>query len=256
MKKLLVATILALTFVSCQQDKVEIIPNYNSEYVEVPDYVRFNQNLILPETKEIMNKDVNDIFSKVTSKPEGERNLLYYELFIGINGDVEKIEIPQNVEKSLNDKLIKKAQEWKFGKYITDGNQKKYRTSLTIMHVTYPNGKTSAMIVGNEGDVIDEKVFFVAVDEMPSPIGGIKAIMNNIVYPEKAKIAGIEGRVYVKAYIDSTGTVAKTEIIRGIGAGCDEAALKAVKKIKFTPGRQRGKAVNVQVTVPILFKLQ
>ncbi len=45
-------------------------------------------------------------------------------------------------------------------------------------------------------------------------------------------------------------------LLRGIGAGCDEAALDAVKKVKFIPGMQNGKAVNVEVTVPILFKLQ
>ena len=93
-------------------------------------------------------------------------------------------------------------------------------------------------------------------EQMPSPIGGIKAIQEKIRYPEIAKRAGIEGRVFVKAFINSTGTVSKTEIIRGIGGGCDEMAMHAVKNTKFTPGRQKGKPVNVQVTVPILFKLQ
>ena len=91
---------------------------------------------------------------------------------------------------------------------------------------------------------------------MPSPIGGIKAIQEKIRYPEIAKRAGVEGRVFVKAFVDSTGAVVKTEIIRGIGAGCDEAAMTAVEKVKFKPGMQRGKPVNVQITVPILFKLQ
>ncbi len=91
---------------------------------------------------------------------------------------------------------------------------------------------------------------------MPEPIGGLKAIQQNVKYPEIAKRAGIQGRVYVKAYVDSTGNVARTMLLRGIGAGCDEAALDAVKKVKFIPGMQNGKAVNVEVTVPILFKLQ
>ncbi len=91
---------------------------------------------------------------------------------------------------------------------------------------------------------------------MPEPIGGIGAIQKKIVYPEIAKRAGVQGRVFVKAYVDETGKVNKVELIRGIGAGCDEAAMKAVHSTMFKPGKQRGKPVKVQVTVPVLFKLQ
>ena len=91
---------------------------------------------------------------------------------------------------------------------------------------------------------------------MPEPIGGIGAIQRKIVYPEIAKRAGVQGRVYVKAYVNEVGKVNKVELIRGIGAGCDEAAMEAVNSVMFSPGKQRGKPVKVQVTVPVLFKLQ
>jgi len=105
-------------------------------------------------------------------------------------------------------------------------------------------------------EVAEEPVFFVAVEEMPEPIGGIKAIQDNIVYPDLAKKANVQGRVYVKAYVDEQGNVSKVELIKGIGAGCDEAGMDAVKKTKFKPGKQRGKPVKVQVAIPIIFKLQ
>ena len=101
-----------------------------------------------------------------------------------------------------------------------------------------------------------EPVFFVAVEQMPEPVDGIAGIQSRIVYPEIAKRAGVQGRVFVKAYVDENGGVNKVELIRGIGAGCDEAAMAAVKDTKFKPGKQRGKPVKVQVTVPVLFKLQ
>ena len=107
-----------------------------------------------------------------------------------------------------------------------------------------------------EEDEDAEPVFFVAVEQMPEPIGGIGAIQSKIVYPEIAKRAGVQGRVFVKAYVDEKGNVNKVELIRGIGAGCDEAAMDAVKSVMFKPGKQRGKPVKVQVTVPVLFKLQ
>ncbi|MCB9207047.1 MAG: energy transducer TonB [Ignavibacteriales bacterium] len=97
--------------------------------------------------------------------------------------------------------------------------------------------------------------YFVMAEEMPSPIGGMKAIQEKIKYPELARRAGIEGRVYIKAFIDENGNVASAEVIKGLEGGCNEAAIEAVKNTKFIPGRQRGKAVKVQVSIPILFKL-
>jgi protein TonB len=100
-----------------------------------------------------------------------------------------------------------------------------------------------------------EPVFFVAVEQQPEPIGGLEGIQKRIVYPEIAKRAGVQGRVFVKAYVDENGNVVKVELLKGIGAGCDEAAMEAVKNTKFSPGRQRGKPVKVQVSIPIVFKL-
>ncbi|MDZ7763895.1 MAG: TonB family protein [Melioribacteraceae bacterium] len=102
----------------------------------------------------------------------------------------------------------------------------------------------------------EDPVFFVAVEQQPQPIGGLQAIQKKIVYPEIAKRAGVQGRVFVKAYVDENGNVVKVELLKGIGAGCDEAAMEAVHATKFTPGKQRGKPVKVQVSIPVVFKLQ
>ena len=106
-----------------------------------------------------------------------------------------------------------------------------------------------------EKKVEEEPTYFVAVEEMPEPIGGIRAIQEKIVYPEIAKRAGVEGKVYILAFVDESGNVTKAQVLKGIGAGCDEAALDAVLKTKFKPGKQRGKPVKVQVSIPVVFKL-
>lgn len=100
-----------------------------------------------------------------------------------------------------------------------------------------------------------EPVFFVAVEEMPEPIGGIAAIEARITYPDIALRAGIQGRVFIRAFVDEGGNVSKAEVLKGIGAGCDQAAIDAVMKTKFKPGRQRGKPVKVQVSLPIVFRI-
>lgn len=101
-----------------------------------------------------------------------------------------------------------------------------------------------------------EIIYFQAVEQMPEPIGGIKGIQSKINYPELAKKAGVMGRVAVRTYVDSLGNVTKTEVIKGIGSGCDEEAERAIMLTKFVPGKQSGKETNVQVVVPVLFRLE
>ena len=121
-----------------------------------------------------------------------------------------------------------------------------------------PEGVDYSLIEVEEKVVEEEKAptYFVAVEEMPEPIGGIKGIQEKITYPEIAKRAGVEGKVYILAFVDESGNVTKAQILKGIGAGCDEAARDAVLQTKFKPGKQRGTPVKVQVSIPIVFKLQ
>lgn len=102
-----------------------------------------------------------------------------------------------------------------------------------------------------------EEDFFVAVEDQPELIGGIGELQQKVEYPSRCRRAGIEGRVTVQFIVNTKGEVENPRVIRGIGGGCDEAAVEAIKEYaKFKPGRQRGKAVNVQMSLPILFRLQ
>lgn len=104
--------------------------------------------------------------------------------------------------------------------------------------------------------VEEEQDFFVVVEEKPEPIGGMRALYQNLVYPELAVRAGVQGTVKMIAYVDKLGDVVRVEVQKGIGAGCDEAAMKAVQVVKFKPGKQRGKPVNVALGLSIRFVLQ
>lgn len=104
--------------------------------------------------------------------------------------------------------------------------------------------------------VIDDGNIFEVVEEMPSPIGGLKAIQEKVYYTEIARRAGVEGTVYIEAKIDKNGDVMQVTVLKGLGAGLDEEALNAVKSTKFIPGKQRGKPVNVKMVIPIKFVLK
>ncbi|MDZ7690247.1 MAG: energy transducer TonB [Balneolaceae bacterium] len=102
----------------------------------------------------------------------------------------------------------------------------------------------------------EKEDFFVVVEQMPELIGGMAALQKNIRYPEMARKAGIEGRVIVQFIVNENGEVEDPRVIRGIGGGCDEEALRAVQTVKFKPGRQRGQPVRVQYSLPVIFRLQ
>ena len=102
----------------------------------------------------------------------------------------------------------------------------------------------------------DEPEIFVIVEQYPEMIGGIAALYGEIRFPEIARKAGVEGRVFLKFVVDEQGNVQNPEVTRGIGAGCDEEAIRAISKMKFIPGKQRGKAVKVSMQTAIAFKLR
>lgn len=106
-----------------------------------------------------------------------------------------------------------------------------------------------------KSDDDDVDSYFVAVEEMPQLIGGMESIMRRVVYPELALRAGVQGKVFVVAFVNEKGEVVKAEVQKGIGAGCDEAAVAAVMHAKFIPGKQRGKPVKVRISIHIKFQV-
>lgn len=111
-----------------------------------------------------------------------------------------------------------------------------------------------------EDDIVEEQIFLV-VEEMPSFPGGegemYKYIGKNIEYPRMAKESGISGRVFVTFVVEKDGSVTDVKVLRGIGGGCDEEAVRVIKSMpKWKPGKQRGKPVRVQYRMPIKFTLQ
>jgi protein TonB len=112
-----------------------------------------------------------------------------------------------------------------------------------------------------EESLEEEAQIFMVVESMPEPPGGIAALYKylgeNIKYPQMAKESGIQGTVYVTFVVERDGSITDVRVLRGIGGGCDEEAIRVVKNMpKWTPGKQRGKPVRVQYNLPVKFILQ
>ena len=101
-----------------------------------------------------------------------------------------------------------------------------------------------------------ENEIFVVVEEQPTLVGGIAALQKTLNYPSFAQKAGIEGRVFVEFVVDEKGDVQDAAVSRGVHKLLDRAALDAVRQMTFRPGKQRGRPVMVQMTLPVNFELK
>jgi protein TonB len=112
-----------------------------------------------------------------------------------------------------------------------------------------------------EEEPIAEEQVFVVVESMPSFPGGhaelMKYLSSNLKYPVYAREMGISGKVFLTFVVEKDGSVTEIQVLRGIGGGCDEEAIRVVKSMpKWKPGMQRNVPVRVRFNLPVKFTLQ
>lgn len=106
----------------------------------------------------------------------------------------------------------------------------------------------------------EEEIIFTVVEESASFPGGMpemyKYIGSNLVYPQQARETGTQGKVFVTFVVEKDGSLTDVKVLRDIGSGCGEEAVRVVKSMpKWKPAKQRGKAVRMQFNLPISFTL-
>ena len=169
-----------------------------------------------------------------------------------------------NLKEEIKKKLIKNEES------LNISNKKKAETSTlqtnnskadTITGNTSTSGVAGGFGSNNGGNgqngsapakkgiIINNDVYYVAVDQMPVPLGGMESINARVVCSPSAN--NMYGTVYVQAFIDEHGFVRKTSLIKGLGGSCDQAALRAVKETRFEAGKLKGIPVKVQMTIAV-----
>jgi len=183
------------------------------------------------------NGKLKELFSIYRGKREGITT--YYDENSGmienvkfINGKIEVNKVPFYVDKN-DDVLLKK----------------------TIKKITEKRTGVFLPPKIDEDDFKDDPAYYVQAEVIPETIGGMEVIYKKLYYPRTAIDNDISGSVEVKTYINKKGKVTKTEIVKGLGHGCDESAEIAIKYSRFNPGLIRGQKVNVQMIIKLEFKL-
>lgn len=121
---------------------------------------------------------------------------------------------------------------------------------------SYSNGRYSSEPNGasaQDKSARSDRIYVFA-EEQPD-CGGVAALREAVEYPQAARSQGVEGRVFVQFVVDETGAIESTKVTRGADPMLDLAALEAVSKLSCTPGRQNGRPVKVQMSLPVTFRL-
>ncbi len=170
--------------------------------------------------------------------------------------------VPQSAmqnNEAVSNKLI-------IGQYLETGtdNETGINESTSVLKQQAVSGaKIKVHVVNTKSSAKTQKKEkpLLVVEQMPQYPGGLSALGTflgkKLKYPIKATGKGIQGNVILTFVIDRTGTISNIKVIRGIGGGCEEEAIRVVRLMpKWKPGKQKGKAVPVQYTLPIKFSIQ
>lgn len=178
--------------------------------------------------------------------PPSKPTIRYTPPVIRSDDEVVEEEPPPKIEELKDIQIATKTQEGS-----ADG------VDLGILE-EYGTGPVAPPVV--EAPPKKEEIF-TRVEQMPQFGSGEKELLEylakNIKYPAIARENGIQGTVVIQFVVDKDGSVTEPVVVREVGGGCDEEALRVVKNMpKWIPGKQQGKPVKVRYTLPVKFKLE
>ena len=205
---------------------IETARKFREAYPRYSSYFIYNEKLYLDIQKSI-------------SGGAGNNKYFLIKLFPIVNTDLEK-QIIDYVKNDLSNQFIK---------YSDNDEEKKALNHKTTLLSVFKN--EALYLYDQEQSYYDFKDSIL--DVKPEPIGGWESI--KVIYPELAKRVGVKGQVKIKIYLNEAGEIDKLQILQGIGAGCDEAVIEAVKNTKFKPGKIGSRFVKTKIVLPYKFNL-
>ena len=199
------------------------------------------------------------------AKEKNQSGRVFLSFVVEKDGRVDDVKVLKSVCESVDKeavRVVKAMPNWKPGKQKGKPVRVSYCLPITFKlnnsEMEEPVKKSN---VSRADMTPDKNGVYQICEEMPEFPGGEQAmfdfVANNVVYPQEARDKEIEGRVFVRFIVEKDGSVSDVKVAKGIGGGCDEEAVRVVKAMpKWKPGKQDGKPVRVNFTMPFFFKLQ
>ncbi len=190
---------------------------------------------------------------------------VFVSFVIEKDGSVSNVKVVRGIGGGCDEeaaRVIKEMPKWKPGMQKGKPVRVNYMMPIFFKLDDGQLAKSVKKEKANNPDMTpDKNGVYQIVEEMPKFPGGEDALMDyvskNVVYPKEAQEKGISGRVFVGFIVEKDGSVSDVKVLRGIGGGCDEEAVRVISGLpKWKPGKQEGKPVRVSYQMPINFKLQ
>ena len=214
--------------------------------------------------KAMMEFVTHNIHYPEEAKEKGIEGRVFVGFVVEKDGSINEVKVLKGIGHGCDEeavRVVKSMPKWKpgmqKGKPVRVHYQMPFFFKLSDNQPKQPVKKSS---VSKADMKPDKNGVYQIVEEMPKFPGGENALMDyvakNVVYPKEAQEKGISGRVFVGFIVEKDGSVNEVEVVRGIGGGCDEEAVRVIKALpKWEPGKMKGKPVRVSYMMPIIFKL-
>lgn len=214
----------------------------NGRVKEKRNYV--NDRVFGTVTTFYSNGNIKELFSIEDGKREGPAT--YYDSTGSVADDVI---FERGVRNGQDYLLVGEYREEDYQKLLAKWKERQLQKD------SEKNDRNLPPVEEDKTDLDDDPAYYMNVEVMPAPIGGMNTIYKKLVYPNEAIENKIEGTVKIQVFIEKNGEVSSAQVVEGIGYGCDENARLSVYYTRFKPGLQKGKRIKVQMIIPIEFKL-
>ena len=196
------------------------------------------------------------------AQEKGIQGRVIVQMVVEKDGTITHAKVVRGVDPLLDTealRVVNSSPKWKPGKQNGEAVRVKY--TLPIMFRLGGDSSDSKTAEAPKEAKVDENGVHQVCEEMPEFPGGMRECMNwlgkNINYPEDCKKAGIQGRVIIQFVVDKDGSIKSPKVARSVHPSLDAEALRVISSSpKWKPGKQKGEAVKVKYTIPVLFKLQ
>ena len=196
------------------------------------------------------------------AKEKGVQGRVIVQFVVEKDGTIVNAKVVRGVDPDLDAealRVVNQSPKWKPGKQKGEAVRVKY--TLPIMFKLDNDSSDSKAAEAPREAKVDENGVYQVCEEMPEFPGGMAECMKyfskNINYPEDCKKEGVQGRVIVQFVVDKDGSIKDPTIARGVHPSLDKEALRVLSSMpNWKPGKQKGEAVKVKYTIPVMFRLQ
>ena len=215
--------------------------------------------------EEMMKFLQQNIKYPIEAQEQGKQGRVIVQFVVNKDGSISNDSVVRSVDPLLDAealRVVRSMPNWKPGKQR--GKEVRVRFTLPVSF-RLSGGSTdkaqeSTKVAQTENASSRDEIFQV-VEEMPEYPGGMSELMKyfstNMRYPKEAQSKGIQGRVIVQFVVEKDGSITDAKVMKPVDPQLDAEALRVVNAMpKWTPGKQRGKAVRVRYTLPVMFHLK